>query len=343
MVNRHGRGQCTYINLTTHDTSLTRFSPSMGNSGKNRCPTVKWSGIQNTLEESRSDVLILLDCCASGVCTTDEGNGVTELVAACAYNAIANGVGPFSFTHALTIKLRTMVSLPYFTVAYLYNSIFTEVQSQKHEDSRYKKAPVHLVLTQNLNYPRSIRLSPKRKTNTVQRTVTEEQSKIPTTPSASDYVSQSKGLQPSTEPSSIPSSGVRSGSNLSHDSSPPSSMSSMSPLPIYPRLLFSVRVTEDVRGDDLCTELFADWLRQIPVATSLVRVEAGFASDSTILLCSGTGSDHKLPDEASGHHSLRDYQISEHTQASRIRDIRQQAYRKLNAPNCNVAQPQQHI
>jgi hypothetical protein len=79
---------------------------------------VKWSGIQNTLE-SESDVLILLDCCAAGVCTTDEGNGVTELIAACAYNASANGVGAFSFTNALVAKLKHLAQWPSFTIGYL--------------------------------------------------------------------------------------------------------------------------------------------------------------------------------------------------------------------------------
>lgn len=94
-----------------------------------------------------------------GVCTTDEGNGVTELIAACAYNAIANGVGPFSFTHALIAKLRLVAQLPGFNTGFLYNAIFTEVQGWRIEDSRFKKAPIHLVLSQDQRQPRSIRLS----------------------------------------------------------------------------------------------------------------------------------------------------------------------------------------
>lgn len=39
---------------------------------------VKWSGIQNVLEESESDVLILLDCCASGLSNTDEGQPLIQ-------------------------------------------------------------------------------------------------------------------------------------------------------------------------------------------------------------------------------------------------------------------------
>jgi hypothetical protein len=80
-----------------------------------------------------------------------------ELIAACAYNAIANGVGPFSFTHALNIKLRQMAELPSFTIGHLCNAIFTEIQGWRFEDSKHRKVPVHLVLSQSRD--RSIRLS----------------------------------------------------------------------------------------------------------------------------------------------------------------------------------------
>lgn len=162
---------------------MTNFVFSFRNRGQDRCPTVKWSGIQNALEESQSDVLIVLDCCASGMSNTDEGkhilihlihcsialtisagNGVTELLAACAFNSIANGVGPFSFTHALISQLRKLVYVPVFSIGYLYNLLFTEIQSWRLENSQHKKAPIHLVLTQDHRLPRSITLSAKRPT-----------------------------------------------------------------------------------------------------------------------------------------------------------------------------------
>ena len=215
-----------------------------------RCPTVKWSGIQNTLEESESDVLILLDCCASGVCTTDEGNGVTELIAACAYNSTANGVGLFSFTHALNEKLRFLSGWPSFTIGYLYNSLFTEIQSWRISDSRHKKAPVHLVLSQNHEHPRSIRIS----------------SNIRNTGASQGSDSGSGPINPATDVACA--------------------IAPISKLPEYPRLLFSIRIDENVKPTELSTEFFADWLRELPMSTSLVRVEAGFASDSTILIIS---------------------------------------------------------
>jgi hypothetical protein len=251
---------------------------------------VKWSGIQNTLEESLSDVLILLDCCASGVCTTDEGNGVTELIAACAYNAIANGVGPFSFTHALISRLRMLAPLPYFTIGFLYIALFTEIQSWRVEDSRFKKAPIHLVLSQNNDRPRSIRLSSQLMKRDYRGTFSGSQDLLDesfgslclnTTPNCSSATSSDEPNSLSDE--SFPQSQASIGKR-------PLGLSSLSPrsspeIPEYPRLLFSIRIEEDVKSD-LSIEMFTDWLRDVPVSSSLVRVEAGFASDSTLLMVS---------------------------------------------------------
>lgn len=211
------------------------------------------------------------------MCTTDEGNGVTELIAACAYNAIANGVGPFSFTHALNSKLRQMASLPYFTVGLLYNAIFTEVQSWRVEDSRYKKAPVHLVLSQSLALPRSIRISKQLKR--------QEVSTIPVLLSPEMSIA-SANSSPSITPGGTQSPFDPFDNLLQPEVSPPSSVDSASSLPEYPRLLFSVRLAEDVKAHDLSHDLFIDWLRTIPVPANLVRVEAGFASNSTLMILS---------------------------------------------------------
>ena len=88
------------------------------------------------------------------------GNGVTELLTACAFNSIANGVGPFSFTHVLISQLQKLVHMPAFSDG--YNLLFAEIQNWRLENSQHKKAPIHLVLTQDHRLPRSITLSAKR-------------------------------------------------------------------------------------------------------------------------------------------------------------------------------------
>jgi hypothetical protein len=46
-----------------------------------------------------------------------------------------------------------------------------------------------------------------------------------------------------------------------------------SALPEYPRLLFSIHLSEDVEPNEVSPHLFADWLPYLPSASSLVRVE----------------------------------------------------------------------
>jgi len=125
-------------------------------------PTVKWSGIQNVLEEAQSDILLLLDCCHSGTANTNEGHGVTELISAGAYNTKANGVGPYSFTSALVLELEDLAWKPNFSTAELYNNIFCRIQLRMPEDdlrTERHPAPIHIVLTNDTQYRRSIHLS----------------------------------------------------------------------------------------------------------------------------------------------------------------------------------------
>jgi len=275
MASQHGQG--IYKEFTSNP--LLTFAISRRNSQKERCPTVKWSGIQNSLEESQSDVLILLDCCSSSVCTTDEGNGVTELIAACAYNATANGVGPFSFTHALNAKLRQLSQLPSFSIGQLYNAIFTEVQGWRLEDSHHKKAPVHLVLSQNQGFPRSICLSKQSKPNPT--VVTPIPLGYPAPADQSQPVGSSVFSSPSPDEPRTPSSAF-----FGQNASGSTSITSLADLPEYPRLFFSIRISNDVKPSEFSVDLFLDWLRTVPIPANLIRVEAGFASDSTLVLFS---------------------------------------------------------
>ena len=136
--------------------SIQRVSDRNGKS-----PVVVWSGIQRSLEMAQSDVLILLDCCSSGVANASEGNGVTELICASPFDTKANGVGHYSFTRALITELRLLSKKPCISVGELYTYIYTRIQSylpQGIENERYP-APIHLVLTDGEPFTRGIKLS----------------------------------------------------------------------------------------------------------------------------------------------------------------------------------------
>jgi hypothetical protein len=101
-----------------------------------------------------------MDCCSSGTSNTNEGSGITELLAACDYRSIANGVGPFSFTNALVKELCFLAGRDSFSVLELSNNVYFRVQSRIPEDGRERHpAPIHLVLTNDIDSRQSIQLS----------------------------------------------------------------------------------------------------------------------------------------------------------------------------------------
>jgi hypothetical protein len=230
------------------------------------------------LEEAQSDVLILLDCCAGGAVNTLEGNGVTELIAACGYNAIANGVGQYSFTNALILELLELSNKPSFSVSYLYNNIFTRIQGRMPEDGRERHPPpIHLVLTQESQLPRSIQLS--KCSNSVEEFELE----------AREMNSTAEGERPDREDIASPGPLSVAGSLHSQvvDSlqnsipAPPSTMVTM-----VPRLAFAIRLSDTLRPSQLRTDLFLEWLRSVPTIAKEVKVEAVFGSFSSLVILS---------------------------------------------------------
>ena len=93
-------------------------------------PTLDWYALQSGLEHAESDVLILLDSCASAGSSggskqfeIQEG-GTTELLAACGFETSAPGPGPHSFTNALIKELRDLSTLDFpFAVTMLHQRI----------------------------------------------------------------------------------------------------------------------------------------------------------------------------------------------------------------------------
>lgn len=219
------------------------------------------------MEEAESDVLVLLDCCASGVANTNSGNQANELIAACAFNSRANGVGPFSFTNALVIELRDLSSRPSFTVGELYSNIFSRTQSRMPEDGVERHpAPVHLVLTHERPLLRSIQLSVLR--------FVEHNSKI----AQAHLVGQGEFMMEDIDES-------QRGHKSSQHMSRMNSAASLS-LEKVPRLAFAIRLKDTVKASELSADLFIDWLRCIPAAAEEVKIEAGFDSLSTLLIVS---------------------------------------------------------
>ncbi|RDL32056.1 uncharacterized protein BP5553_09458 [Venustampulla echinocandica] len=126
---------------------------------KHKHRTAQWNMTQSSLEHALSDVLFLLDSCHAGT-ANNEGSGVTELIAASPYNAVADCIRPSAFTRDLEIELRELSDLPSFSIGNLYHNLFCRVQARLAEDGAERQEPIYLPLTQgDPQSPRSIRLS----------------------------------------------------------------------------------------------------------------------------------------------------------------------------------------
>jgi hypothetical protein len=203
------------------------------------------------LEQSRSDVLILLDCCAAGFLNTNYGGGVTEMIAASAFNVIANGVGPCSFTSVLNNELKALQNAGPFTIAILYNNMLQSMQQKYDAKWDLYTAPIHLVLTQEAKLPRSIQLSP-----------------LPKPPTPRILL---QGLEATTQANGIAAAAAISRHSLN------------TRLSEFPRINLSIQLAGDV---DLTEDLFIEWLRMLPTAAECVKAEAGRSSFSTLMIVS---------------------------------------------------------
>jgi len=202
-----------------------------------------------------------------------EGNGVTELMSACAFDVVANGVGHYSFTKALTTELRLLSKKSSFPVGELYSNIYCRIQyhlTQGVAGERYP-APIHLQLTRDGKFHRGLRLS-------IQQRPERESLDLGVDTTESTTLKRLLAADPS------PSEPLSKRTCCSSDSKP--AVNDLLRPKDAPRLLFAIRLEENVRVEGLSTEYFAEWLRAIPAAVEEVKVKAGFKSDSTLLLVS---------------------------------------------------------
>ncbi|KAF6802157.1 hypothetical protein CSOJ01_11774 [Colletotrichum sojae] len=241
-----------------------------GDSRQSRPSRVRWPAIQSLLEEAPVDVLILLDCCRTATSSFDGGNGVTSLIAACSFNTVACRTSQNSFIEVLIRQLKIMRSLPSFSSAYLYSRIYQDIQSQpKPADYAPRELPVHLVLSQDPAYPRDILLSANHHKDTFRRGRRSDQASV----SSDECLSR------------CPTPTRKGPWDVADDAGRlpvPQKASS----PRHPRLLLSFRLLEDMDPEALRVDLFSHWLGSLPIPVDSVKVEAGFSSDSTVLLVS---------------------------------------------------------
>jgi hypothetical protein len=217
---------------------------------------------------------------------TNDGEGVTELISACTWNSEANRVGPYSFTHALVVELQELGRKPSFSTGELYSNTFSRIQVRMPESGRERHpAPVHLVLTNESPHRRSVSIS---KREVLKKTDQAAPGSVENTQSGYDP----EGSGPS-KILAIPNmrgsamSSLTDTTNIRADTPSPAEDGHETALSKdLPRLAFAIRLRDDFGVDQLSTDLFLEWLRNIPTIANKVKVEAGFHSFSSHLIVS---------------------------------------------------------
>jgi len=255
-------------------------------------PSLPSGGVQQLLEESESDVLLLYDSChSSHPAVNVSGQGVTEVIAACGFETQAPAVGPHSFTNALVRELEEGFADPPISIAELHGRILGSLKSWKpgllrnaqgqiwtNENGRPKyechkrRTPVHCFLTNETPY-RSIMLAPLPPTEpTSLFSGTEQIDQGTSTKSSSETMAYSAGE---------PDMGIPTASS-------PSSILLKPPKELH--VLLAVRLEDDYFLDgpeeDIHKKLhtWCEWLRNIPEGTKSVSIEGVYKSCSTLVL-----------------------------------------------------------
>jgi hypothetical protein len=131
-----------------------------------RASTIRWNGIQQSLEEARADTLIIMDAAYYPSSKMFRQQGVLELIAAAISEEHYVSLSRCAFTHALADLLRTRANRQNpLSAAELHSNLFASypkmVQDSKPEREVVTSfpAPLHRMMSGNSRLP-SIFLSP---------------------------------------------------------------------------------------------------------------------------------------------------------------------------------------
>ncbi|KAI2626041.1 hypothetical protein GGS26DRAFT_599949 [Hypomontagnella submonticulosa] len=133
-----------------------------------KASTIRWSGIQQILEEARSDTLIIMDAAYYPSSKMVRQRGVLELIAASSSEDYFDVLDRNSFTRTLSDQLRTRAtqrSAYPLTAAELHSkllSIYPKIIQDKHPEKGTVlgfPSPLHIQISGNARLP-SITLSP---------------------------------------------------------------------------------------------------------------------------------------------------------------------------------------
>ncbi|KAF4631579.1 hypothetical protein G7Y89_g6555 [Cudoniella acicularis] len=230
-------------------------------------PFVNWTAIQTLFEETSSDVLFLLDSCATSGLATGGGQGIIETIAACGAEEWSPGPGRHLFTHALISVLEDWITRPSFSAAMLHSELLAAIKHEKPERRKWKdlqrmqdrRTPVYIFSASDPKVL-SIELATRRTVNG-RSSANFSRPAIPSSPPPPSTVfSQFDIYNPSNLIKTLKNGDLQ-----------------------IPHVLISVALDEDSAPD---VEAWYRWIRQIPALAKYGVVEGVYKSHSTMLLIS---------------------------------------------------------
>lgn len=207
------------------------------------------------LEQANSDVLILLDCCAAASSVAGSGSGITEVIAACGFEASAPDIGEHSFTRSLIEEMCFMALNAPFSVALLHNKVLSRIKcwnpryNAPNDLQEKRKTPVYILLTNEANQ-RSIELTPLLK-----KPIDEFSS-----PFSKNLAEQADTTSSQTVEGLWPDPDFKS-----------------------PKVLISVALEDD---QTLRTDEWVEWIGSIPALATYTKIEGIYKSDSILVILS---------------------------------------------------------
>jgi len=232
-------------------------------------PFVDWSAIQTLFGSAKSDVLVLLDCCAGASSAAGMSLSTMETIAACGWETKAPIPGDYSFTHTLIEVLEEWVHKPSFSVAMLHTEVLFVLKQKRPERGRdgrrieWCSTPVHWVNTGN---PKAsgIELSSLRNARMISKAAAREES----TPSrVTTYIDAMELDREDPESRSNPLSECRDDGNYK-----------------VPHVLISIALEGDQGPLDAAS--CRRWLADFPALAKYATVEGIYRSYSTLMTLS---------------------------------------------------------
>ncbi|CAG8979102.1 hypothetical protein HYALB_00000233 [Hymenoscyphus albidus] len=236
-------------------------------------PFLDWTAIQGLFEETESDVLFLLDCCAVATSSGGGGQGVTETIAACGLEPWPPGPERNLFTNALISVLEAWITRSSFTAAMLHSEILAAIKHEIPERRKWttdqkiiqdRKTPIY-ILNSNVSTSSSIELASRRNRNS--GTISNRAS--------------ANFSRPALAPSPLNPSHVFSKFDIYN----PENLlktSKTGDLQI-PHVLIAIALEEDKNVD---IDALYSWIHEIPALSKYAVVEGIYKSFSTALLLS---------------------------------------------------------